>query len=229
MPASHCPHAARHYRLLILLALLHVIIIAASNYLVQLPFVLFGFHTTAGAFTYPLIFVITDLTVRLSGAPLARRIVFWAMGPALIASWLVSMLFVDGHFSGWNNLFIVNTVVYRVVLASLSAYVCGQILDIVVFRRLRQLKTWWVAPACANTLGSFMDTLVFFSVAFYASSDAFMATHWVEIAWFDYAFKLFVGVLLFVPLYGVLLAWLKKRLMRLLQYSQTQAAKPLSS
>jgi queuosine precursor transporter len=56
------------------LAAFHMLVIASSNYLVQLPFTLFGLHTTWGAFTFPFIFLATDLTVRIFGAPLARRI-----------------------------------------------------------------------------------------------------------------------------------------------------------
>ena len=45
----------------------HILIIIASNYLVQLPITLFGWHTTWGAFSFPFIFLATDLTVRLLG------------------------------------------------------------------------------------------------------------------------------------------------------------------
>ena len=39
---------------LLWLSLFHIAIIASSNYLVQLPITVFGFHTTWGAFTFPL-------------------------------------------------------------------------------------------------------------------------------------------------------------------------------
>lgn len=60
---------------LVWLSLFHIVIITSSNYLVQLPIAIFGFHTTWGAFTFPFIFLATDLTVRIFGAPLARRII----------------------------------------------------------------------------------------------------------------------------------------------------------
>jgi len=58
------------------LSLFHLLVITSSNYLVQLPISIFGFHTTWGAFSFPFIFLATDLTVRIFGAPLARRIIF---------------------------------------------------------------------------------------------------------------------------------------------------------
>lgn len=194
------------------LVALHIAIIIASNYLVQLPFELFGVHTTWGAFTFPLVFVITDLTVRLIGAPAARRVVARVMLPALVASYVVSVLFYEGRFNGWTALGDFNGFVFRIALASFVAYVIGQLADITVFARLRQLPQWWVAPAASTVVGGLLDTFVFFSVAFHRSSDAFMAEHWLEIATVDYATKLAFSLLALVPLYGAalkaLLRWL---------------------
>jgi uncharacterized integral membrane protein (TIGR00697 family) len=49
------------------LSAFHILIIIASNYLVQLPITLFGWHTTWGAFSFPFIFLANNLTVRLIG------------------------------------------------------------------------------------------------------------------------------------------------------------------
>ena len=83
-----------------LLVAFHIAIVIASNYLVQLPITLLGFHSTWGAFSFPFIFLATDLTVRLVGKGPARRVIAWAMVPALIASYVVGVLFHDGRFNG---------------------------------------------------------------------------------------------------------------------------------
>ena len=70
-----------------------------------------------------------------------------------------------------------------------------------------------MAPAASTVIGNLIDTLVFFSVAFYASSDTFMASHWPEIATVDYGFKLIVSLGLFLPAYGVLLKVLQDRIL----------------
>lgn len=202
----------QHRLALISLSLFHIIIIASSNYLVQLPVAIFGVHATWGTFSFPFIFLATDLTVRVFGAPLARRIILAAMLPALLFSWLISSLFYQGAWQGWAALGQANTMVLRIACASFAAYVLGQILDVQVFNRLRQLKVWWVAPASAMFFGNISDTLAFFSIAFYHSSDAFMATHWLEIALVDYGFKILVCMVLFLPLYGVLLGRILARL-----------------
>lgn len=201
----------QHRRCLMVMVAFHIGVIAASNYLVQLPFTLFGFHTTWGAFSFPFIFLATDLTVRLFGKGPARAIILRVMFPALVVSYVVSVVFPRGGFAGVEALSEWNLFVARIALASFLAYVIGQLLDVQVFDRLRQWA-WWVAPVCSTVLGNLADTFAFFSAAFYNSTDAFMAANWVEIAAVDYVIKLAISLLFFLPLYGLLLAWLTRRL-----------------
>lgn len=203
---------AQQRNALLYLASFHLIIIASSNYLVQLPFTVFGFHTTWGAFTFPFIFLATDLTVRIFGAKMARKIIFLVMLPALVVSYFLSVVFFEGQFQGFGHLTEFNLFVARIAAASFFAYLLGQVLDVSVFNRLRQMKQWWVAPTCSTLFGNAIDTLAFFSVAFYQSPDPFMAEHWTEIALVDYGFKLIISLGLFVPMYGVLLSYLVKKL-----------------
>ena len=204
--------AQQRFIALIWLSLFHIAIITSSNYLVQLPVSIFGFTTTWGAFTFPFIFLATDLTVRIFGAPLARRIILCVMVPALVISYFISALFFQGSWQGWESLGSLNVMVARIASASFMAYVLGQILDVQVFNRLRQRNSWWVAPTAAMFLGNISDTLSFFFIAFYKSTDAFMAEHWVEIALVDYTFKVLICLVFFLPMYGVLLNMLLKRL-----------------
>ncbi len=203
---------AQQRNALIYLVLFHLVIIASSNYLVQLPFTIFGLHTTWGAFTFPFIFLATDLTVRIFGARLARKIIFLVMLPALAVSYFLSVVFFEGQFQGFSHLGEFNLFVARIAIASFMAYLLGQIMDVHVFNRLRQMKQWWVAPTCSTLFGNALDTIAFFAIAFYQSPDPFMAEHWTEIALVDYGFKLVISLGLFVPMYGVLLNYLIKKL-----------------
>ncbi|QHB16673.1 7-cyano-7-deazaguanine/7-aminomethyl-7-deazaguanine transporter [Mannheimia pernigra] len=206
------------FRSLILLSLFHIFIITISNYLVQItfeinvPFIDWVIPTTWGTFTFPFIFLATDLTVRVFGAELARKIIFLVMLPSLLISYIISVLFFETEFQGFTALSEFNLFVFRIALASFSGYVVGQFLDIFVFNRLRQGKSWWLAPMCSTIFGTLIDTFVFFAVAFYKSSDEYMAEHWFTIGSVDYAFKLFVSLLLFLPLYGVVLNVIMKKL-----------------
>lgn len=199
-------------RALLLLVSFHILIICASNYLVQLPFQIFGFHTTWGAFSFPFVYLATDLTVRIFGQSAARRIIFRAMIPALAISYLMGVMFHQAAFQGVSALAEFNSFVFRIAFASFAAYLIGQLMDITVFSKLRNTQSWWVAPAASTVIGNLVDTLVFFSLAFYASTDSFMAQHWPEIASVDYGFKLIVSLCLFLPAYGVLLKILEQKI-----------------
>ncbi len=194
------------------LCLFHIFIIALSNYMVQFTINIGGIDTTFGSFTFPFIFLSTDLTIRVFGASLARKIIAWTMLPALAVSYVVSVVFQSGVFLGPDALSVFNLFVFRIALASFTAYVVGQLLDIFVFNTLRQKKSWWVAPSCAATIGSAVDTLVFFFIAFYACEDEFLAAHWFSLGLVDYVTKIIICGLFFLPAYGVILKALTRKL-----------------
>ena len=211
---------AQQRKALFWLVLFHIAVIASSNYLVQFPFTVvlpngFEVHSTWGALTFPFIFLATDLTVRIFGQRLARRIIFFVMLPALALSYALSVLFQNGAWTGWSSLAVFALPVFRIAVASFSAYAFGQLLDIFVFNKLRQLKSWWIAPTASTFVGNALDTLLFFGIAFAGSDDAFMAANWSHIAFVDYLFKLAVCCGLFVPAYGVALNFLTKKLVSL--------------
>ena len=208
---------AQQHKALRWLVLFHIAVIASSNYLVQFPFTItlpngFAVHSTWGALSFPFIFLATDLTVRIFGQRLARRIIFFVMFPALLLSYVISVLFHDGAWTGWGALASFDLFVFRIALASFAAYAFGQVMDIFVFNRLRGLRAWWPAPTASMFVGNALDTVLFFSIAFYASVDPFMAENWPHIALVDYLFKLTICILMFVPAYGVLLNALTRRL-----------------
>lgn len=193
------------------LALLHVALIAASNLLVQHPVQLGPVLTTWGAFSFPLIFVATDLTVRMLGPSVARRVIALALLPGLVLTYLVTVLFSQGVFAGTEALARADVFALRITLASLSAYVIGQFIDIQVFARLRRAPQWWLAPSLSTVAGGLIDTVVFFSLAFHRGPDAFMAEHWPEIAAVDFLTKQAISLVVYLPAYGVVLTRLVAR------------------
>lgn len=204
----------KNHNVLLKLAFFHILIIASSNYLVKIPFTIFEFNTTWGAFTFPFIFLSTDLTIRVFGANLARKIILVVMIPALILSYVISVLFSDGDWTGLSSLCDFNMFVFRIALASFAAYLVGQLMDITIFNHLRQNYRWWVAPTASAIVGNAIDTLLFFAIAFHHSDDIYMATHWVEIAIMDYGFKILICGVFFLPLYKIILNYILKKLVK---------------
>lgn len=189
-------------------------IIAGSNYLVQFPV-----HVTLGAinladlltyaaFTFPVAFLVTDLTNRLFGAAAARKVVYAGFAIALVVSIMVASP--------------------RIAIASGSAFLISQLLDVSIFDRLRA-GTWWRAPLVSSILGAVVDTFIFFSFAFAASLSflgegldfavqpapllgvlAMEAPRWVSWALGDLVVKVAMALVLLAP-YGVLRSALERR------------------
>ncbi len=182
-------------------------IVAASNFLVQFPVAFrlggidLGQILTWGAFTYPVAFLVTDMTNRRFGPVVARRVV--AVGFAVAVLW--SILVASP----------------RIALASGLAFLVGQLLDVVIFDRLRADRRWWRAPLLSSLLGSVLDTLIFFGLAFapaffwldtaFGRADASLGfaapfwgigaetAFWHSLAAGDFAVKLAVALLLLAP------------------------------
>ena len=65
-------------KLFFILAILMALVVATSNYLVQFPVKYFNLENllTYGAFTYPVAFLINDLSNRRYGKKIAKKIVY---------------------------------------------------------------------------------------------------------------------------------------------------------
>ncbi|MBP7000624.1 queuosine precursor transporter [Amaricoccus sp.] len=142
-------------------------IVVASNILVQF---LFGQWLTWGAFTYPLAFLVTDVTNRLHGPAAARRVVYAGFVVGLACSFIGTQI--DGPFGP--------LVTIRVAVASATAFLAAQLFDVTVFNRLRR-GNWWRAPFVASLLGSLLDTALFFTIAF--SGALVVLAPGVDVGW----------------------------------------------
>ena len=145
-------------------------VVVGSNYLVQFPI---NDWLTWGAFTYPAAFLVSDLLNRRFGPHAARRVAWVGFGIAVCMSlWAATP---------------------RIALASGTAFIVAQLLDIRVFDRLRHGR-WWRAPLFAVIPAAVLDTALFFSIAF-----AGMGLPWVSWALGDLGVKLLVGVFMLAP------------------------------
>ena len=184
------------------LAILHVVVITVSNALVNIPVEIFGQKLTWAAFTFPLVILATDLTVRLLGKSIARATIAAAYPLAIIGS--IAVVLAEGA---------PESVALRIGFASATAYAVGTFLDVYVFQKIREnYDAWWAAPALSTIAANVIDSYTFFAVAFNNSANEYMAANWVEIATSQTVLKIVVGLIIFLPAYGVLLRYLKERL-----------------
>lgn len=179
------------------------LVVLASNILVQYPIqgIGGGEWLTWGAISYPVAFLVTDLSNRRFGPRGARRVVY--------AGFLVAVLFS------------IQFATPRIAIASGSAFLFAQLLDISVFQRLRR-RAWWLQPSVASLIASALDTLIFFSIAFYCDAipgtthtisgllgvvgiaDQCVALPWTQLAIADYGVKALLSIVSILP-YGALM------------------------
>ncbi len=157
-----------------------LIVISSSNYLVQFPI---NDWLTWGAFTFPVAFLVTDLTNRAVGATAARRVAWVGFAIAVLLSLALAP--------------------WRIAVASGLAFIVGQLFDIVAFNRLRA-QSWWKAPLIGSIVASVVDTGIFFFLAF-AGTDL----DWLMLAAGDLGVKWLMAAVLLAP-YRVMLPRLQR-------------------
>lgn len=147
------------------------VIVTAANVLVQYPI---NDWLTWGAFTYPISFLVTDLCNRVLGPRHARWVVYVGFLVAVALSmWLATP---------------------RIAIASGTAFLLAQVLDVQIFDRLRASRQWWAPPLISSSIASALDTALFFAIAFAGTS-----VPWVTLAVGDYAVKLVLALIMLVP------------------------------
>ena len=169
-------------RFFFILAFLMASVVALSNYLVQFPVNYLGLKDllTYGAFSYPIAFLITDLSNRRYGKNTAKKIVYLGF---------VSGVFLTLYFStNYSDLISI-----RIAIGSGTAFLVAQLIDVNVFDRLRQ-KIWFTAPLVSSLVGSSIDTFLFFSIAFYGTGVS-----WITLSFGDLLVKIFVALIMLIP------------------------------
>ena len=147
------------------------VVVAVSNVAVQFPI---NDWLTWGALTYPVAFLVTDLTNRRFGAAATRRVVYVGFAIAVALSvWAAGP---------------------RIAAASGSAFLAAQLVDVLIFDRLRRSAAWWRAPLASSLSGSAVDTALFFSLAF-----AGTGLPWVTWGLGDFGVKVAMALALLMP------------------------------
>lgn len=160
---------------------------------------------SAGIIPFPLTFVLTDLINEFYGKESARFITFLGLGMAIFA---VTLLYVTRiipaadnspiPFEAFNTVFGLSG---RMFLASLTAYLIGQVLDIQVFHFLRHMtheKMLWLRATGSTVVSQLVDSLL---VTFIAFSGKLPVGQITEVAVNNYGIKFLIAVALTPLLY----------------------------
>ena len=169
-------------RFFFILAFSMALVVALSNYLVQFPVNYIGLQEllTYGAFSYPVAFLITDLSNRRYGKNTAKKIVYLGFILGVILTFYFSTNYSD-------------LISIRIAIGSGTAFLVAQLIDVNIFDKLRN-KIWFAAPLVSSLIGSSIDTFLFFSISFYGTG-----INWVTLSFGDLFVKIFVALIMLVP------------------------------
>ena len=169
-------------RLFILLSFLMGVVVLTSNYLVQFPIKFYNLEDilTYGALSYPIAFLITDITNRSYGKIIARKVVYFGFAIGIFFT-----LFFSTNFSDLISI--------RIAIGSGVAFISAQLLDVQIFDMLRR-KRWYIAPLTSSIVASIVDTFLFFSISFYGTNVS-----WITLSLGDLVVKLFVALVMLIP------------------------------
>lgn len=137
-----------------------------------------GANISVGIIAFPITFLINDIVTEIAGKERARHFVRTGLIMLIV---LFVMVFVArllpaasfySHSDAYNTVF-ANSL--RIIIASLTAFVVSELLDIAIFSKIkaRMKKFLWLRVNTSNILSQFIDTVIFTFIAFYMVTPAY--------------------------------------------------------
>ncbi|MCX8490481.1 MAG: queuosine precursor transporter [Cyclobacteriaceae bacterium] len=170
------------------------------------------FNLTAGAVIWPVVFITSDLINEYFGKPGIKRIsylaVFFIAYSFLVifftmelppAQWWLDANNKDAEGNYFNMDFAFNKILgqgQRIIIASLAAFLIGQLVDVFVFQKLRKLtgsKMLWLRATGSTLVSQFIDSFVVLYLAFVG---IFSNQQILAIGFTNYIYKFSVAILL---------------------------------
>jgi len=176
------------------------------------------FNLTAGVMIWPVVFITTDIINEYFGKKGVRKISFIAVGCiaySFLMIFLVTKLSPAAFWLDVNNTdsggnpFDVNFAFNKIytqglgiIVGSIVAFLIGQLLDVVVFQRLRKItgeKMIWLRATGSTLISQLIDSFVVLALAFYvlAPSDSrWEFSQVISVGTINYIYKFIIAIAL---------------------------------
>lgn len=171
-----------------------------------------SFNLTAGVVIWPIVFITTDLINEYFGKPGVKRISYLTAGLIAYAFVVISLTMLLAPADFWidtnstdsrGNTFNINYAFnkifgqgQRIIIGSLTAFIIGQLVDVFVFQKLKQItgnKMLWLRATGSTLVSQFIDSFVVLFIAFYG---VFANSQIVAIGITNYIYKFLVAIAL---------------------------------
>ncbi|PLX26490.1 transporter [Candidatus Parcubacteria bacterium] len=167
---------------------------------------LWGFAFDAGMILFPLAYIFGDILTEVYGYARARRVIWigFAMNLLMVTTfWIVGKLPADASWVLQDSYDSILGIVWRIVLASLIAYLIGEFTNSYILAKLKvkmQGKKLWLRTIGSTIVGQFLDTTIFLVVAFAGVLPwSLILSIWIA----NYIFKILIEIVLLPVTYKV--------------------------
>ncbi len=181
------------------------------------------FNLTAGVMLWPMVFITTDIINEYFGKEGVKKISFLTVGFIAYAFLVIYLSTMLAPADFWLNLyktdpngntFDINyafAAVFqqgtRIIVASLIAFLVGQLLDVYIFQKLRKItgsKMIWLRATGSTLVSQLIDSYVVLFIAFYILAPKELRWSFAQVmavGVINYIYKFFVAVVLTPLLY----------------------------
>ncbi|MDO8591258.1 MAG: queuosine precursor transporter [bacterium] len=190
-------------KLIIALAVYLASLFAANTLGLKIMPFLFGSHLSVAVFSFPVVFLMTDVVGEVYGKRVAKFFVlagFISTALFILYSFLSLAMpwSVAGEWarSGYNQIFGVSA---RIAIASLAAFLIAEYQDVLAFFFFRDRwgdKLFWLRSFLSNLWSQFLDTVIFMIIAF---AGVYQTSTLINIIISWWLYKVAMG-LLYTPL-----------------------------
>jgi len=174
-------HEARQYRYYELVMAAFVVVLICSNLIgpakiaqISLPYlgvVTFG----AGVLFFPISYVFGDILTEVYGYARARKVIWAGFTGLGFASFMAAVVVALPPAPFWNNQTAYEIAfgsTWRIVLASMCAYFCGEFVNSYVLAKMKIItagKWLWTRTIGSTIFGEAVDSALFYPLAFYGT------------------------------------------------------------
>ncbi len=198
------PLLEKDYKKILICLTLYISSLFAANTLgIKLMPFLFGTHLSVAVFSFPLVFIMTDIIGEVYGKKMAKNFVWAGILSifvflfysffSMITPWAEKGLWAK---DGYNLIFSISV---RFSIASLVAYAIGEYQDVLsffFFKKYTGEKLFWLRSNLSNLWSQLLDSTIFMFIA-YLGIMSVKTILLIIIPWWIY--KVFMGFL-YTPL-----------------------------
>ncbi len=177
------------------------------------------FNLTAGVVLWPVVFITTDIINEYYGKEGVKKISYLTISLiayAFIAIFIITKLApaqfwldvnnTDAAGNSFNISYAFNTVFTQgmgIIIASIIAFLVGQLLDVYIFHRLRRLtgeKMIWLRATGSTLISQLVDSFLVLFIAFYVLGN-WSVEQTVSVGIINYIYKFLIAVAITPLLY----------------------------